>query len=58
MKRTIDPENPPWTDADFRRARPSREVVPHIVAAYLKRRGRETEGDKESESGSDTEEKR
>ena len=44
MKRTIDPENPPWTDADFRRARPSREVVPHIVAAYLKRRGRETEG--------------
>ena len=44
-KRVIDPENPPWTAADFRRARPSREVVPHIVAAYLRRRGRPTEGE-------------
>ena len=29
-----DDENPEWTAADFRRARPAREVVPHIVKAY------------------------
>jgi uncharacterized protein (DUF4415 family) len=39
-----DPDNPEWTAADFRRARPSREVVPHIVEAYLKRKGRPPEG--------------
>jgi uncharacterized protein (DUF4415 family) len=44
-RRVIDPDNPPWTAADFKRARPSREVVPHIVAAYLRRRGRPPEGD-------------
>lgn len=43
-KRVVDPENPEWTAADFRRARPSREVVPHIVEAYLKRKGRPPEG--------------
>lgn len=43
-KRVIDPDNPEWTAADFRRARPSREVVPHIVEAYLKRKGRPPEG--------------
>jgi uncharacterized protein (DUF4415 family) len=39
-KSVIDPDNPEWTAADFRRARPSREVVPHIVEAYLRRKGR------------------
>jgi len=43
-KRVVDPDNPEWTAADFRRARPSREVVPHIVEAYLKRKGRPPEG--------------
>ena len=43
-KREVDPDNPEWTAADFRRARPSREVVPHIVEAYLKRKGRPPEG--------------
>ncbi|MDR3424691.1 MAG: BrnA antitoxin family protein [Alphaproteobacteria bacterium] len=39
-----DDENPEWTAADFRRARPAREIVPHIVKAYeagtLRVRGR------------------
>lgn len=39
-----DPDNPEWTAADFKRARPAREVVPHIVAAYLRRRGRPPSG--------------
>jgi uncharacterized protein (DUF4415 family) len=43
-KRVVDPDNPEWTAADFRRARPAREVVPHIVEAYLKRKGRPPEG--------------
>lgn len=43
-RRITDPENPEWTAADFARARPSREVVPHIVEASLRRRGRPTEG--------------
>ena len=43
-KRVVDPDNPEWTAADFRRARPSREVVPHIVEAYLRRKGRPPEG--------------
>ena len=40
----VDPDNPPLTRADFARFRPSREVVPHIVEAYLKRKGRPPEG--------------
>ena len=43
-KRVVDLDNPEWTAADFRRARPSREVVPHIVEAYLRRKGRPPEG--------------
>ena len=43
--RVIDPENPPLTRARLAKFRPSREVVPHIVAAYLRRRGRPPEGD-------------
>ena len=39
-----DSDNPIWTAADFRRARPARDVIPHIVAAYeagtLRVRGR------------------
>lgn len=42
--RAVDPDNPEWTAADFKRARPAREVVPHIVAAYLRRRGRPPSG--------------
>ena len=39
-KRAIDPDNPPLTTAQLARFRPSREVVPHIVETYLKRKGR------------------
>lgn len=34
-----DVDNPEWTAADFKRARPAAEAVPAIVAAYRKRRG-------------------
>ncbi|MEQ1754951.1 MAG: BrnA antitoxin family protein [Micropepsaceae bacterium] len=44
-KRITDPDNPEWTAAAFRRARPAREVVPHIVEAYLRQRGRPTQGE-------------
>jgi uncharacterized protein (DUF4415 family) len=44
-KRAIDRDNPEWTAADLRRARPSREVVPRIVEAYLKRKGRPPVGE-------------
>ncbi len=43
-RRKADPDNPEWTAADFKRARRAREVVPNIVAAYLRRRGRPPEG--------------
>ena len=43
-RRKTDAENPEWTAADFRRARPASEVVPGIVAAYRKRLGRPPEG--------------
>ena len=35
-----DNENPEWTAADFRRARPAREAAPGIVADYETSRGR------------------
>ena len=38
-------ENPEWSAADFKRARPARDVVPHIVEAYSRRRGRPPQGD-------------
>jgi uncharacterized protein (DUF4415 family) len=41
----VDPENPPLTRAQLARFKPSREVVPHIVEAYLKRKGRPPEGE-------------
>jgi uncharacterized protein (DUF4415 family) len=42
--RAIDPDNPPLTRERLARFRPAREVVPNIVAAYLRRRGRPPEG--------------
>jgi uncharacterized protein (DUF4415 family) len=36
----VDNENPEWTAADFRKARPAREMAPEIVAAYERSRGR------------------
>lgn len=39
-KQVDDPENPEWTREDFRRARPAEEVVPEIVEAYRRSRGR------------------
>jgi uncharacterized protein (DUF4415 family) len=35
-----DRDNPIWTAADFGKARPAREVVPQLVAAYERSRGR------------------
>ena len=43
--RAIDPDNPPLTRAQLAKFRPAREVVPHIVEAYLRRRGRPPKGD-------------
>jgi len=42
--RAIDPDNPPLTRDRLAKFRPAREVVPNIVAAYLRRRGRPPEG--------------
>lgn len=39
-----DADNPEWTAADFKRARPAREMFPNLVEAYLRRRGRPPEG--------------
>jgi uncharacterized protein (DUF4415 family) len=33
-------DNPPWSAADFKRARPAREVVPELVEAFKRARGR------------------
>ena len=43
-RRRAGADNPEWTAADFKRARPAIEVVPNIVAAYRKRLGRPPEG--------------
>lgn len=43
--RVVDPDNPPLTRAQLAKFRPAREVVPHIVEAYLRRRGRPPHGD-------------
>ena len=38
-KRTqTDPDNPFWTDADFRRARPARDVLPEIFGKAVARK--------------------
>lgn len=36
-----DPDNPEWTEEDFARARPVREVDPELVAEYLRTRGKQ-----------------
>jgi uncharacterized protein (DUF4415 family) len=36
-----DPTNPEWTAEDFARARPATKVAPHLVAAYLRTRGKQ-----------------
>jgi uncharacterized protein (DUF4415 family) len=38
-KRQPGNENPEWTQEDFARARPGREVIPEIVALIQRRRG-------------------
>lgn len=40
MSVKLDPENPEWTEEDFRRARPAHEVLPpEVLAAFPKTRG-------------------
>lgn len=34
-----DPDTVEWTDEEFRTARPAQEVVPEVVADYVRRRG-------------------
>jgi len=50
----LDDDNPEWTAADFRRARPAREVVPRIVKAHrggtLRVRGRPPSSNKSAVS--------
>lgn len=36
----MDDENPEWTAETFRKAKPARKVVPKLVAAYERSRGR------------------
>lgn len=36
----VDADNPEWTEEMFRKARPATEVVPEIVAAWRRARGR------------------
>jgi uncharacterized protein (DUF4415 family) len=39
-KRNVDRDNPAWTAADFRRARPLAEVLPEVIDAAKRARGR------------------
>ena len=36
-----DPDNPEWTDEDWARARPTREVFPDLVEAWHRSRGKQ-----------------
>ena len=36
-----DPDNPEWTEEDFREARPAIEMVPEIVEAWRRSRGKQ-----------------
>jgi uncharacterized protein (DUF4415 family) len=36
----VDEDNPEWTEEMFRQARPAIEVVPEVVKAYRRARGR------------------
>lgn len=40
-KAAADRDNPEWTRGDFARARPAREVVPEVVAATRRFRGKQ-----------------
>jgi uncharacterized protein (DUF4415 family) len=42
--RAVDSDNPPLTRAQLSKFRPAPEVVAHIVATYLRRRGRPPSG--------------
>jgi uncharacterized protein (DUF4415 family) len=44
-RRAADVDNPEWTAADFKRARPASEIVPKVFAAYRARRGRPPNGE-------------
>ena len=35
-----DPDNPEWTEEDFRKARPFAEVFPHLMESIRRKRGR------------------
>ena len=37
----LDPDAPEWTEADWTRARPASEVLPHLVAEYRRARGKQ-----------------
>lgn len=39
-RRRVDRDNPEWTAEDFRRARPVAEVLPEVIAAAKRARGR------------------
>ena len=36
-----DPDNPEWTAEDFAQVRPATEMHPHLVAEYLRTRGKQ-----------------
>lgn len=37
----LDPDNPEWTEEDFREARPAIEVMPELVEAWRRSRGKQ-----------------
>ena len=37
----LDPDNPVWTNEDWANARPMREVMPHLVQAWRRSRGKQ-----------------
>ena len=39
--READRDNPEWTSKDFARARPAHEVLPDVVAAFRRFRGKQ-----------------
>jgi hypothetical protein len=43
----LDEENPEWSEADFQAARPAAEVVPAVVAAARRTRGKQVAPTKE-----------
>lgn len=38
---TLDPDAPEWTEAEWVRARPASEVLPHLVSEYRRARGKQ-----------------